>query len=35
MSIKGWPIMTVIRGNTVMQNDEISDPLGKPINFIR
>jgi dihydroorotase len=35
MAIKGWPIMTIIRDNIVMQNDKISDPLGKPMNFIR
>ena len=35
MEIKGWPIMTIIRDNIVMQNDKISDPLGKPMNFVR
>ena len=35
MEIKGWPIMTIIRDNIVMQDDKISDPLGKPMNFVR
>ena len=35
MAIKGWPIMTIIRDNIVMQDDKISDPLGKPMNFVR
>ena len=35
MEIKGWPIMTIIRDNIVMQDDKISDPLGEPINFVR
>ena len=35
MEIKGWPIMTIIRDNIVMQDDKISDPLGEPMNFVR
>ena len=35
MKIKGWPIMTVIRGNIVMREDELSDPIGQPMQFNR
>ena len=35
MKIKGWPIMTVIRGNIVMREDELSDPMGQPMLFDR
>ena len=34
MDVVGWPISTIIRGNIVMQNDELcSTPVGKPIAF--
>ena len=35
MKIKGWPVMTVIRGNIVMKEDELSDPIGQPMQFNR
>ena len=35
MKIKGWPIMTVIRGNIVMREDELSGPIGQPMLFNR
>ena len=35
MRIKGWPIMTIIRGNIVMREDELSDPIGQPMQFNR
>jgi len=35
MDIKGWPVMTVIRNNIVMREDVITDPLGKPMKFVR
>ena len=35
MKVKGWPVMTVIRGNIVMKEDELFDPIGKPMQFIR
>ena len=34
MKVKGWPTHTIIRGNVVMQDDEIiSQPVGKMIQF--
>lgn len=35
MKVKGWPVMTVIRGNIVMKEDELFDPIGQPMQFIR
>ena len=35
MSIKGWPVMTIIRDNMVMKDGEIIEPLGKPMSFSR
>ena len=35
MKVKGWPIMTIIRGNIVMREDELSDPIGQPMQFNR
>jgi dihydroorotase len=33
--VKGWPIMTVVRGNIVMREDEAQgSPLGEPVKFI-
>lgn len=35
MQVTGWPIATVIRGNTVMKDDEIlGDPIGQPVRFL-
>jgi dihydroorotase len=34
MSVKGWPIMTIIRGHIVMRDDQlIGAPIGKPVEF--
>ncbi len=34
LKVKGWPIYTLIRGNVIMQNDEITSmPKGKRIKF--
>ncbi len=35
MSIKGWPVMTIIRGHLVMNEGKIIDPIGKPMSFER
>jgi len=35
MKVKGWPIMTVIRGEIVMREGEVTEPIGKPMNFYR
>jgi dihydroorotase len=33
-TVKGWPIMTIIRGHTVMRDDELQGtPIGKPVRF--
>ncbi len=29
----GWPVMTMIRGNIVMREDELFEPIGKPVKF--
>ena len=35
-SVKGWPIMTIVNGNTVMRDGElIGEPSGKAIIFNR
>ncbi|MDX1919544.1 MAG: dihydroorotase [Candidatus Caenarcaniphilales bacterium] len=35
MKVKGWPQATIIRGNIVMQNDEVQgSPLGEKVSFI-
>ncbi len=35
MKVKGWPIMTVIRGQVVMREDQlIDDPVGQPVRFL-
>ena len=33
MNVTGWPIMTIIRGNIVMRDDEMFKPIGKPVRF--
>ena len=34
MSVTGWPIMTIVRGNIVMRDDELlGEPVGRPIRF--
>jgi len=35
MKVKGWPVITVIRGNIVMKEDELFDPIGQPMQFVR
>ena len=35
MTIKGWPMMTVIRGNLVMRDGELlANPIGEPVRFL-
>lgn len=31
--VTGWPIMTIIRGQMVMREDELLKPVGKPVRF--
>ena len=33
MKVKGWPLYTIIRGNIVMREDELLEPIGKEIQF--
>ena len=34
MNVTGWPVSTIIRGNIVMEDDELcTNPIGKPIEF--
>ena len=33
MEVKGWPIMTIIRGHMVMREDEMFEPIGRPVLF--
>jgi dihydroorotase len=33
MKVKGWPIMTIIRGHMVMREHEMLEPIGKPVLF--
>ena len=33
LKVKGWPVMTMIRGNVVMREDELFEPIGKPVQF--
>jgi dihydroorotase len=33
MKVKGWPIMTIIRGHVVMREDEMFEPIGRPVLF--
>jgi len=33
MEVVGWPIITIIRGNVVMRDDEMYKPIGKPVLF--
>ena len=33
-TVKGWPVATILRGKTVMRDDEIiGDPIGKAVTF--
>ncbi len=35
MQVKGWPVATLVRGQTVMQEDEILAPaIGQPVRFL-
>ena len=35
MTVKGWPMMTVIRGNLVMRDGELlANPIGEPVRFL-
>jgi len=34
MEVRGWPLATVIRGNTVMREGELlGEPIGRPVRF--
>ena len=33
VKVKGWPVMTIIRGHVVMRDDELFSPIGKPVLF--
>jgi dihydroorotase len=34
MTVTGWPIFTILRGNIVMREDELqSTPIGEPLRF--
>ena len=33
MKVKGCPLYTIIRGNIVMREDELLEPIGKEIQF--
>jgi len=34
VTVQGWPIATIIRGNTVMRDDELlGKPIGRPVQF--
>lgn len=34
-TVKGWPIMTIVRGKTVMRDDElVGQGLGEPVKFL-
>jgi len=35
MKVKGWPIMTIIRGEIVMKEGEVTQPIGMPMSFYR
>lgn len=34
MAVTGWPVATVIRGQTVMRDGELADPAGRPVRFV-
>ena len=31
--VKGWPVQTIIRGQTVMKDEELIAPIGQPVKF--
>ena len=33
LKVKGWPVMTMIRGNIVMREDELFEPIGQLVQF--
>ena len=33
LNVKGWPVMTMIRGNVVMREDELLQPIGQQAKF--
>ena len=33
LKVKGWPVMTMIRGNIVMREDELFEPIGQRVQF--
>ena len=33
LNVKGWPVMTMIRGNIVMREDELLQPIGQQVKF--
>ena len=35
MSVRGWPVATVVRGRVVMRDDEVlGNPIGRPVQFV-
>jgi dihydroorotase len=35
MTVTGWPVMAVIRGNVVMREGQlVGKPIGKPVRFV-
>ncbi|MDE8348802.1 MAG: dihydroorotase [Acidocella sp.] len=33
VSVTGWPVATIVRGNIVMQEGSVANPIGQPIHF--
>ena len=33
LNVTGWPVMTMIRGNVVMREDELLQPIGQQVKF--
>jgi dihydroorotase len=33
ITVTGWPMATIVRGNIVMRDGEVFAPIGKPIHF--
>ncbi|HQT65026.1 MAG: dihydroorotase [Acidocella sp. 20-57-95] len=33
ITVTGWPVATIVRGNIVMREGEVFGPIGKPIHF--
>ena len=33
VTVQGWPVMTLVRGNAVMRDGELTSPAGEPVRF--